>query len=484
MKYINNWINGLEVKPESNLYLNKYNPHNNEIISLFANSQKEDVIASISAAQNSYYEWKKLTPIKRGELLFRIVDLMKSNFDSLIKCFATETGKSLNDATGELNGAIRVGEFFASEGMRLYGKTMTSSVYNKQSMTLREPRGVAALIVPANTPIANICWKVFPALVCGNTVVLKSSEDAPEIALEFAKLTKQAGIPDGVLNVIHGTGLNAGQPLIENDKIKTISFTGSTIVGKIIANTVSKRLARLSLELGGKNPFVVCNDADINNAVNWASLSAFSNAGQRCAAASRFIVFEDIYETFVNQFIEKAKKLKLGIDNNSDLGPLISKKQQTYIKNLVDKTIFEGGRLLCGGNIPIDEELAKGNYFYPTLIDNVPLDSEISNTELFGPVAIIYSVKNLEEALTISNNTIYGLTSSIHTKDINKAMFFSKNVIAGVANVNMGTFGSEPHMPFGGFGESGNGSREPGTEALDVYSELKNVSILLNDLSI
>lgn len=477
MKYIKNWINGCELESANNLYLKKFNPHNGEIISYFAASQKEDVSKAVKVAQDAFENWKLLSPIKRGELLFQLVSLLKSNFEALAKCFAIETGKPINDANGELNGAIKLGEFFSGEGMRLYGRTMTSASFNKQSMTVREPRGVAGLVVPANTPIANIAWKVFPALICGNTVVLKSSEDAPEIAIEFAKLSKIAGIPDGVLNVIHGTGLEAGQSLIENINVKTISFTGSTKVGKIIANVASKRLARVSLELGGKNPFVVCDDADLENALNWASLSAFSNAGQRCAAASRIIVFENIYEKFVQAFVEKAKKLKLGVDLNCDLGPLISKKQQIFIKDIVDKTISEGARLLCGGEIPQDDLFSKGNYFYPTLIDNVSIHSEISTTELFGPVATIYSVKNLDEAIKLANATTYGLTSSIHTKDLNKAMYFAKNVIAGVANVNIGTFGSEPHMPFGGFGDSGNGTREPGTEALDVYSEIKNISI-------
>lgn len=477
MKYINNWINGNELKPFNNSYLNKLNPHNGEIIACFADSRNEDVSIAVNAAQNAFEDWKLLSPIKRGELLFQLVNLLKSNFEMLAKCFAVETGKPINDAIGELNAAIRLGEFFSSEGMRMYGRTMTSTSWNKHSMTIREPRGVAGLIVPANTPIANITWKVFPALICGNTVVLKSSEDAPDIAIEFAKLSKIAGIPDGVLNVIHGTGLDAGQPLVENTNIKTISFTGSTKVGLNIANIASKRLARVSLELGGKNPFIVCDDADLENAVHWASLSAFSNAGQRCAAASRIIVFENIYQEFVERFVEKAKKLKLGVDINCDLGPLISKKQQVFVKETVDKALREGARLLCGGDSPNDDLLVKGNYFSPTLIDNVSIDSEISKTELFGPVATIYEVKNLEEAIDLANYSSYGLTSCIHTKDLNKAMRFAKKVIAGVANVNIGTFGSEPHMPFGGFGDSGNGTREPGLEALDVYSELKNISI-------
>jgi acyl-CoA reductase-like NAD-dependent aldehyde dehydrogenase len=477
MKFINNWINGSELHPYENSYLDKFNPHNGALISKFANSSKEDVNHSVEIAFSKFELWKSYTPVKRGEILLELVNLMKSQHEKLCNCFAVETGKPMADAVGELNGAIKLGIFFSGEGMRMYGKTLTSAIEGKQSFTIREPRGVAGLIVPANTPIANIAWKVFPALICGNTVVLKSSEDAPEIAIEFAKLTKAAGIPDGVFNVVHGIGHISGQALVEHPLISTVSFTGSTNVGKIIASTCSNKLTRVSLELGGKNPFVICDDADIENAVHWASLSAFSNAGQRCAAASRIIVFEKVYEQFIEKLIAKANSLRLGIDQTSNLGPLITKKQQITIQSFIDNAVKSGGRVLCGGRPPIEHNLSNGYYFLPTLIDNVNINDEISQIELFGPVATLYSVKNLEEALQLANNTIYGLTSCIHTKDINQAMYFTRKINAGVVNVNMGTYGSEPHMQFGGFGESGNGTREPGVEAIDFYSELKNVSI-------
>ena len=484
MKYINNWINGSEVPPLNSSYLEKFNPHDDSLISNFANSSKEDVNLSVEVAYNSFEQWKSFTPIRRGEILLELVNLMKINHQTLCNCFALETGKPMNDAIGELNGAIKLGIFFSGEAMRMYGKSLISGIEGKQTFTIREPRGVAGLIVPANTPIANIAWKVFPALICGNTVVLKSSEDAPEIAVEFAKLTKAAGLPDGVFNVIHGSGNISGQALVEHSLVSTISFTGSTYVGKIIASACSRKLTRVSLELGGKNPFVVCDDADIDNAVDWASLSAFSNAGQRCASASRIIIFENVYNQFVEKLIAKANSMRLGIDEMSNLGPLITKKQQITIQSFIDNALKSGGRVLCGGRPPIENNLSKGYYFLPTLIDNVNINDEISQIELFGPVATLYSVKNLEEALQLANNTIYGLTSCIHTKDINKAMYFTRKINAGVVNVNMGTYGSEPHMPFGGFGESGNGTREPGVEAIDFYSELKNISFLAKEILI
>ena len=477
MKYINNWINGSETSPQSNSYLEKYNPHDGTLISNFANSSKEDVNLSVEVAYNMFEQWKSFSPIRRGEILLELVNLMKINHQKLCNCFALETGKPMADAIGELNGAIKLGIFFSGEGMRMYGKSLTSGIEGKQSFTIREPRGVAGLIVPSNTPIANIAWKVFPALICGNTVVLKSSEDAPEIAIEFAKLTKAAGLPDGVFNVIHGSGKISGQSLVENTRVSTISFTGSTDVGKIIASNCSKNLTRVSLELGGKNPFIVCDDADIDNAVHWASLSAFSNAGQRCAAASRIIIFEKVYNSFVEKLIVKANSLKLGIDETSDLGPLIKKEQQMTIQSIIDRAIIRGAKILCGGAPPNKTVLSNGFYFLPTLIENIGINDEISQIELFGPIASLYSVRNIDEAIQLANNTSYGLTSCIHTRDINKAFYFSKKMNAGVVNINMGTYGSEPHMPFGGFGHSGNGTREPGVEALDFYCEIKNISI-------
>jgi aldehyde dehydrogenase (NAD+) len=379
--------------------------------------------------------------------------------------------------------AILQAEFFAGEGMRLYGRTLTSAVSGKQSFTVRQPRGVAGLIVPANTPIANIAWKTFPALVCGNTVVLKAAEDSPCIAHLFATLTKKAGLPDGIFNVIQGSGLIAGAELVKNEKVAVISFTGSTAVGRWIGEVAGKRLARVSLELGGKNPFVVCDDANLEQAVHWAVLSAFSNAGQRCAAGSRILIFKNVYDEFKKQFIAKAQSLKLGVTSGCDLGPVVNKRQQENILNAIKKAKLDGGNILCGGLPPLDSDLTNGYYILPTIIDGLSHLADVSCKELFGPVALLHSVNHIEDALEIANSSEYGLTAAIHTGNVDRAMWFAQRIKSGVVNVNAGTFGSEPHMPFGGFGASGNGTREPGVEALDVYSELKNISFFTrNDL--
>jgi len=473
-----NWINGQEFNPTDNGWIEKYNPHTGELQSLVADSSAYDAGEAIAAAQRALPEWSEQTPVKRGQILADIVTAMKQHTDTLAECVAVETGKPPQDAKGEVAGSIMQAEYFAGEGMRLYGRSLTSGMPGKYSHTVRQPRGIAGLIVPANTPIANIAWKIFPALICGNTSVLKASEDAPRTALLMAQLAKQAGLPDGVLNVLQGRGTPAGAALVEDSRVAVVSFTGSTAVGRWIAETVGRRLARVSLELGGKNPLVVCDDADIDQAVHWASLSAFSNAGQRCAAGSRVIVFKAVYEEFRDKLVAKARSLRLGVSAGCDLGPVINKRQHLSILETLTNARTQGGVVLCGGLAPMDSELANGYYVQPTVMEGLLPNAELSCKEIFGPVTTLYKVESLQEALCLANNTEYGLTAAIHTRSVDRAMWFAQRVKAGVANINIGTFGSEPHMPFGGFGSSGNGTREPGVEALDVYSEVKNISFL------
>lgn len=474
-----NWINGRNAKPEGDGWLDKYNPHTGEVHCKLAASTAEDTCKAITVAGEAFGAWSEFTPVKRGQILSDIASAMKSRAGELAECIATETGKPPQDAAGEVGGAILQAEYFAGEGMRLYGRSLTSGTPGKQSFTVRQPCGIAGLIVPANTPIANIAWKTFPALICGNAVVMKAAEDSPCIAHLFAELTKKAGLPDGVFNVIQGRGQPAGSTLVEDPRVAVISFTGSTGVGRWIAEVAGRRLARVSLELGGKNPFVVCDDADLEQAIHWAALSAFSNAGQRCAAGSRILIFKGIYEVFRDKLVAKANSLKLGIDAGCDLGPVVSRRQQQNILAAIEAAKTEGGRVLCGGGVPADPELFNGYYIKPTVIEGLQPTAELSSKEVFGPVVTLHPVEDLTAALKLANSNEYGLTAAIHTRNVDRAMWFAQRIKAGVANVNMGTFGSEPHMPFGGFGSSGNGTREPGVEALDVYSELKNISFLM-----
>jgi aldehyde dehydrogenase (NAD+) len=390
---------------------------------------------------------------------------------------AVETGKSPKEALGETGGAIALGRFFAGEGQRLYGRTATSGIANRHATIVREPCGVAALIIAANTPIANVAWKVFPALICGNAAVLKAAEDTPLTATLFARIAGEAGLPPGVLNVVQGLGQEAGRLLVEHAGTDVLSFTGSTAVGRWIAETAGKRLLKVSLELGGKNPFVVCDDADLDNAVRWAALSAFSNAGQRCASGSRLIVCAGIYDRFRDALVAATARLRVGPSDDDDLGPVINQRQLDNMLKTVEQAKAAGARVLAGGERMNGAAHAAGFYMAPTLIEDPRPDDEISTREIFGPITCLYRVPDFAAALELANSSPYGLTAAIHTRDLNRAMTFARSVRAGVASINGGTYGSEPHMPFGGVKQSGNGTREPGTEALEIYSNLKNVVV-------
>jgi aldehyde dehydrogenase (NAD+) len=469
---ITNWINGEECAAVSGQTFDKLSPHSGQKLSQVVRSNEDDVKIAIQAARKAQPAWADTTPVQRGDILHEITLGMRKNREELAAIVAAETGMSVSAALGEVGGAIAQGEFMAGEGRRFFGRTTTSAVPNKYNMTIRQPAG---LIIAANTPIANVAWKVFPALVCGNGAVLKAAEDTPATAWFFGKIAHEAGLLPGVLNIIQGYGKEAGEPLVVNPDVDVVSFTGSTPVGRQIATIAGQRLAKVSLELGGKNPLVVCDDADLDNAVKWTLLSAFSNAGQRCAAASRIIIFESIYEQFRDMLLAGTRKLKLGPADLDDLGPVINEKQLNNMLAAIEEARQEGVTVLIGGERLTDDSHAGGFYMAPTLIENVDPHSQISTTELFGPIACLYRVSDFAEALQMANDSPYGLTSCIHTRSIHRATEFSQKVQAGVAVVNAGTYGSEPHMPFGGLKQSGNGWREPGTEALDVYSDLKNI---------
>jgi len=481
---ISNWIGGSECEAESGELFDNLAPSNGQLLCRAPRSGSKDVQNAVKAAALAQSAWANTPVVQRGMILHEIVKEMQVRQKEIAQIVASETGKSFKDAYGETGGAIALGLFYASEGQRFYGRTTTSGVQNKYAMTIRQPVGIAALIIAANTPIANVAWKVFPALLCGNAVVLKAAEDAPCTAWIFGKIAHESGIPQGVLNIVQGFGEEAGAPLVADPAVDVISFTGSTAVGRQIAAVAAKRLAKVSLELGGKNPLVVCDDCDLDNAAKWVTLSAFSNAGQRCASGSRIIIFDAVYDKFRNKLVEHAKKLKAGTSDDDDLGPVVNEKQLNNMISIVEQARNNGAAILTGGQRITDSAHRDGYYMAPTLIENVELHDMISTTELFGPIACLYRVKNFDEAMKMANNSPYGLTACIHTKNINRAIEFTQKVQAGVAVVNAGTYGSEPHMPFGGVKQSGNGTREPGTEALDIYSELKDIYIVVDPAQI
>jgi aldehyde dehydrogenase (NAD+) len=455
----------------------KVNPATGREICRVARSTAADVQLAVQLARQAQPAWAAATVVKRGDVIRQIAMLMRERREAIAALVALETGKSKKDALGETDAAIEMGFFVAGEGRRFYGQTTTSAVPNKTAMVVRQPLGIAGLIIAANTPIANVAWKAFPALLCGNAAILKAAEDTPLSAWAFGVLAREAGVPDGVYATIHGFGPEAGAPLVEHPDVAVVSFTGSCEVGRWIAETAGRRLAKTCLELGGKNPLIVCDDADLANAVTWTLGSAFSNAGQRCAAGSRIIVFDAVYDRFRQMLADAAQRLKVGTSDTDDYGPVINEEQMTSMLAAVERARAAGASVLTGGYRLTGEAYDGGYFVAPTIVEHAGPNDEISRSELFGPITSLYRVRDFEEAVALANDSPFGLTASIHTQNINRAMSFLGRIQSGVAVVNGGTYGSEPHMPFGGLRQSGNGWREAGTQALDVYSDLKTIYI-------
>jgi aldehyde dehydrogenase (NAD+) len=455
-----NLVGGRDAPPSSGSWFDKLQPADGAPFCRVARSAAPDVQAAIDAARAAQPGWAAVTPVERGRLVREIALALDERRDEAADLVVAETGKARELALGEVDAAVEMGHFVAGEGRRLYGRTTTSSMPNRTVMATRRPAGVAALIVSFNTPLPNYAWKVFPAVLCGNAAVLKPSEHTPASAAFFANLCNEL-LPPGVLNVVHGLGPEPGTPLVESPHVDLVSFTGSASTGRWIQEQAGRRLAKVCLELGGKNALVVCDDADLDRAVEWSLASAFSNAGQRCAAASRLVAFDSVYDEFRDRLVAGAE--------GYETGPVISGES---LERML--AALEGANVLTGG-----ERLERpGWWLSPTVVEDVPAEAELSCTELFGPVTILYRVRDLEEAIALVNDSPYGLTSAIHTASIHRAMIFSDAVQAGVVVVNGGTHGSEPHMGFGGVKQSGTGWREAGVEALDVYTEWKYVNLI------
>jgi aldehyde dehydrogenase (NAD+) len=473
LRDVPNVIDGQEVGAADGETLEKLAPATGEPISRYARSKRADTERAIAAAEAAQPAWAARPLPERGAILRRIAQLLERDREQVAALVAEETGKSPKDARGETDGAIELGYFMAGEGRRFYGRTLPSATPNRQAMTLRQPLGVAGLIIAANTPIANVAWKVFPALLCGNGAVLKASEDTPETALAFARLAAEAGLPPGVLNVVQGLGPEAGQALVEDRRVAVVSFTGSTAVGRMIARVAGERLAKVCLELGGKNPLVVCDDANVEQAAATAVLSAFSNAGQRCAAGSRLIVFDEVYDRFRELLVERTRAQRVGSTDDHDFGPVINERQLENMLAAVERARAAGATVVTGG-----ERLPQpGFYVAPTIVENVAGDAEIACTELFGPITTLHRVSGFDEALALANASPYGLTAAVWTNSVHRGQEFARRIVAGGVQVNGPTYGFEPHVPFGGERDSGTGWREPGTEALDVYSDWKTVYV-------
>jgi aldehyde dehydrogenase (NAD+) len=463
---IPNLIAGTSAAAACGEWLEKLRPTDGSFLCRVARSRAEDVDVAVSAARAAQTPWAERTPVERGEIVRELALLLRDRREEASEIVAAETGKPLELARGETDAAVEMGLFVAGEGRRSYGRTTTASMRHRTVLTLRQPLGVAGLVMSFNTPLPNVAWKAFPAVFCGNAAVVKPSEHTPASARYFAELAHEAGVPAGVLNVVQGLGGEAGAALVAHRGVDLVSFTGSAATGRWINETAGRRLAKVCLELGGKNALVVCDDADLENATRWALASAFSNAGQRCAAASRIVVFDAVYEAFRDRLVSAARELPAE--------PVIDEAALERILDAVGRAVEAGATLLTGG-----ERLDRpGFHVTPTVLEGVAPDDEISHTELFGPVTILYRAAGLDDALAIVNDSPYGLTAAIHTASVHRAMRFADRAQAGGVVVNGGTHGSEPHMGFGGVKDSGTGWREAGIEALDVYSDWKIVNLI------
>jgi aldehyde dehydrogenase (NAD+) len=463
---IPNLVGGVESPAASGQWLDKLRPTDGGLLCRVARSGEADAAAAVSAARVAQPAWAERTVVERANILRDLALLLRDRRDEASEIVAEETGKTIELARGETDAAVEMGLFVAGEGRRYYGRTTTASMPHRTVLTVRQPLGVAGLIMSFNTPLPNVAWKVFPALLCGNAAVVKPSEHTPVSAWRFAELASEVGIPPGVLNLVQGYGPEAGVALVEHPEVDLVSFTGSAATGRWINETAGGRLAKVCLELGGKNALVVCDDADLDRAVHWALESSFSNAGQRCAAASRIVVFDDVYDDFRERLVAGAVA--------RPAEPVISEASLDRILDAVTRAADGGASVLCGG-VRLDRP---GWYLEPTVVEGAAPDSDISRTELFGPVTLLFRARNLEDAVAIVNDSPYGLTAAIHTASVHRAMRFAEDAQAGVVVVNAGTYGSEPHMGFGGVKRSGTGWREAGVEALDVYSDWKVVNIV------
>jgi aldehyde dehydrogenase (NAD+) len=463
---IPNLIDGASAPAAAGGWIEKLRPADGTLLCRVARSGGEDVAAAVSAARAAQPEWAERTAVERGNIVRELALLLRERREEASELVAEETGKALELALGETDAAVEMGLFVAGEGRRSYGRTTTASMPHRTVLTVRQPLGIAGLIMSFNTPLPNVAWKAFPAVFCGNAAVVKPSEHTPASASFFGRLGAEAGLPPGVLNIVQGLGAEAGAALVEHPDVDLISFTGSAETGRWINETAARRLAKVCLELGGKNALVVCDDGNLDNAARWALASAFSNAGQRCASASRLVVFDAAYDEFRERLVREASALTPE--------PVISEQSLDRILEAVRAAAEQGATVLCGG-----ERLDRpGWHLAATVIEGAAPDATISCTELFGPVTLLYRVGDLEQALALVNESPYGLTAAIHTASVHRAMRFAEKAQAGVVVVNAGTHGSEPHMGFGGVKQSGTGWRESGVEALDVYSDLKVVNLV------
>ena len=474
MKKFDNFIGGQWKAPASGEYFENKNPADRkDIIGKFPLSTTAEVKAAVASAKKGFDLWRKWPAPARGDVLRAVGDIMAKRKDEIADAMTREMGKPLTETRGDVQEGIDTAYYAASEGRRLFGKTVPSELRNKWAMSYRRPIGIAGLICPFNFPMAIPTWKMFPALVCGNAVIFKPAEDVPHTGTLLVEILLEAGLPGEVIQLLHGRGETVGAAIVEHPDIPLVSFTGSTETGRIVGETCGRMHKRLSLEMGGKNAQIVMNDADLGLALEGALWGAFGTTGQRCTATSRLVLESGIHDRFLAMLTDRVKALKLGDGRKegTDVGPLINEASLEKVASYIDVGRKEKAELVCGGSRY--SKLADGNFFEPTIFANVKAGSRLEQEEIFGPVLSVIRVNGVDEAFAVNNDVKYGLSSSIYTSNVNTAFRAFSELDNGITYVNAPTIGAEAHLPFGGVKQTGNGHREGGWEVYEFYSETK-----------
>jgi alpha-ketoglutaric semialdehyde dehydrogenase len=469
------YIGGKWVESKTGTTFESFNPATEEQVTVAAMGGREDVEAAVAAARSAYDAWRLTPAPRRGEILYRVAEVLTERKEAISRLMTREMGKVLSEARGDVQEAIDMAYYMGGEGRRLMGYTAPVEMPNKFGMALRDSVGIIGLVTPWNFPIAVPSWKMLPALVAGNCVVWKPGEDVPATSAAFAEVFIEAGLPEGVLNLVLGAG-QTGNALVEHPDVRVISFTGSTATGINVYQKAAALGKKVTLEMGGKNAIIVLDDANLNLAVEAINWSAFGTTGQRCTATSRLIVQKGIKPKLVDALVEKAKALKLGdgLDETVDVGPLVNQKALDKVAGYMDVAKGEGVKILTGGAVA---QMDRGFFFQPTLFDSVSHGMRVEQEEIFGPVLSIVEVESMDEAVHVSNNVKYGLSSSIFTENVNKAFRAIRDLTTGIVYINHGTTGAEIQFPFGGTRGTGNGMREAGQAALDSFTEWKSVYV-------
>ncbi len=468
-------INGTWTDSSTNDTFDDINPATLEKLATLQIASNDDVDRAVKSAWDAFTTWSETPPPKRAQVLFKAARILEERKEELATLLTQEMGKVLSEGRGDIQEAIDITLYAAGEGRRMFGETTTSELKNKFCMTILRPIGVIGMITPWNFPMAIPAWKVMPALVAGNTIVMKPASDTPLLTIKMVEVLMEAGLPPGVINLVFGPGDTVGSAIVHHPDIRAISFTGSLETGKWIMSECGKEMKRVSMELGGKNPIIVMDDADIDIAVDGVIWGAFGTTGQRCTAASRVIVHEKVKVNFTDELLARTRTLKLGdgLLPETDVGPVINQSQLDKIEKYIRIGQEEGAVLLTGGNVT--NPGLPGYFFEPTIFTDVGQDMRIAQEEIFGPVVALITVSGLDEAIEAANNTAYGLSSSIYTKDITSAFRAIEKIDAGITYINSSTIGAEVHLPFGGVKGTGNGFREAGTDAVKEFTEVKAV---------